>query len=795
MSFLPPQFSKTLTLGPRYVFFSSLEQATTPMYRNIYNYAMGLRQEALNILDREEADFESQQRITAYIDIIKFAAEQAKNNEMKFFKVMQQRIKDLKKTTGVLPPYMKDLNKFLRDSTKPDFTFDYTQFLQILQRLMLQHNDFVKTMLKSYNENMREVQEVFLASESEIRQGIIDAAIKKGNPASKLSEARKILDSGVAATGAQNARTATIQKLLTEIYATAIQRTIGAINRDQDLKDRFALAITQKHGSQAEINRYITAYIINYVLSNDNLANLSRSQDDKEIGDFGKRLSADIIKYIETAPTLTKKEIEELCSAIIQKKIKSLDYKILTGGRDIGITFKNLTGQEKKELLDRWGIDTTMKERKKLLDANTTIHAITRTLKPLVEDYYKKLQDNAVTDTEKAIKEAIAQYSAATQGKDKKQISEARKKLAEIFEEYDIKSPINLVNSKIQQDAISELLISNSDKILSDALRTGKYVARCRVGTIQIKADDLINTCAQIFMKQFNSNDRDQIFNILNQAFMSFPEAYKKNAENGRIDVDIAAKQYLATQSAAIEKLKDMGVTMEGALEKFSDFISTSISVKSYKMPVDKVGFHGGALGGSVTKTIENIVKMYDLGGISNIDKDLLIFAAYNCADNLIGGAGLATDLETFLLGGAALMSFDEGFILLEKFLKDHATELIGTKVLLYNLNGIFIPASYVLESVYQSLKSFYDREEIANKIQQTSKVTIINNLNINQIPTSVKVDENNEKHGTKFKTAQSRWKEMSDIANENVKIEMQFMAGLLDIHNKLIKAFTISNP
>lgn len=785
------QITNELSIGPRYVFFNDLAQSQKPMYQKIYNQAIYYYNSALDLLEKDDGG-ESEQRITAYIDIIKSAAEQAKNNEIKFFKVMQQRIKDLNKD-GVLPSYMTDLDTFLTKYEDNKSTFDYKEFLQLLQHIMLQHNTFVETMLSRYNDDMQEVQKIFLISEPELRQKIIDAAIKKGNPASALSAARKKLDSIAATSDNKNTQTITTRKLLTEIYATAIQRTIGVINRDKKLKASFAAAIKEKNDNPEEISRYIAAYIIKYVLSSDELSDLLRSpKTDQKIGAFGRRLADNVLSYIQDEKTeLTEKEIEGLCSAFIQKTIRSLDYKILTGGRDIGSTFKKLTPADKEALLDRWGIAATDEDRKKLLNDDTTINVITKILKQKVGQYYKDLQDKAVTDTEKTIIEAIKQYETATKGGDKKQISKAKQILAGIFEEYDIKLPIDLVNSKIQQDAVSELLISNSDKILSDALRTGKYVARCRVGTIQIKTDDLINSCTEAFMEQFNSDDRDQIFNILNQAFMSFPKAYKRKSDKGRIDVDVAAKQYLATQRTAIKKLNDMGIETKGALKKFSDFISTSISVKSYKSPVDKVGFHGGALGGSVTKTIENIVTMYELGGISNIDKDLLIFAAYNCADSLIGGAGLATDLETFLLGGAALMSFDEGFILLEKFLKDHVEELIGTKMLLYNLNGIFIPASYVLESVYQNLKNFYDYEKIENKIQQTSKVTIINNLNIKQIPTSVKVDKKGVKHGTKFNTAQSRWDEMANKANKNVKIEMQFMAGLLDIHNELIQAFT----
>ena len=401
------QITNELSIGPRYVFFNNLAQSQRPMYQKIYYQAMSYYNSAFDLLEVDDMG-ESEQRITAYIDIIKSAAEQAKNNEIKFFKVMQQRIKDLNKD-GVLPSYMEDLDTFLAKYEDNKSTFDYKEFLQILQHIMLQHNTFVETMLSKYNDNMREVKKVFLASEPELRQRIINAAIKKGNPASALSAARKKLDSIAATADKQGTQTITIQKLLTEIYATAIQRTIGAINRDKKLKDSFAAAIKEKNDNPEEISRYIAAYIIKYVLSSDELSDLLRSpKTDQKIGAFGRRLADNVLSYIQDEKTeLTEKEIEGLCSAFIQKKIRSLDYKILTGGRDIGSTFKNLTLEDKEALLKRWKIDATSEDRKKLLDKNTTINVITRILKQKVGDYYKDLQENAVTDTEKTMKNMI----------------------------------------------------------------------------------------------------------------------------------------------------------------------------------------------------------------------------------------------------------------------------------------------------------------------------------------------------------------------------------------------------
>jgi len=56
------------------------------------------------------------------------------------------------------------------------------------------------------------------------------------------------------------------------------------------------------------------------------------------------------------------------------------------------------------------------------------------------------------------------------------------------------------------------------------------------------------------------------------------------------------------------------------------------------------------------------------LGGISSIDKDLLLFALINCGPDGLA-KGLKEDLATYLLGGAAMIMFDDGFTAANNFL------------------------------------------------------------------------------------------------------------------------------
>ena len=149
---------------------------------------------------------------------------------------------------------------------------------------------------------------------------------------------------------------------------------------------------------------------------------------------------------------------------------------------------------------------------------------------------------------------------------------------------------------------------------------------------------------------------------------------YKKEA-GGEIDVDAAVKAFKNTNAQGIgqiqEFLQKVGKTtneINATISELSNFISASISVKDYFIYLNEEGFHAGSLGSTATKAINNIIRMYELGGITDIDRNLLLFAVNNCTEATVGGQELYDSLTSFLLGGAALLTFDEGFTLLKKF-------------------------------------------------------------------------------------------------------------------------------
>ena len=190
---------------------------------------------------------------------------------------------------------------------------------------------------------------------------------------------------------------------------------------------------------------------------------------------------------------------------------------------------------------------------------------------------------------------------------------------------------------------------------------------------------------------------------------------------------------------------------------------------------------------------------MLELGGITGLDADVIITALLNSFEDSVIGTRLVQDIKALLIGGAAMMLFDDGFANAENFLEKMKEELYlqlndslptgGSLHLLY-LNNIYIPQSYVLFSIIDGLKVIYNdivktaNFNSKNSILKSSKnsLEIYNPLNYSYLK---EVEDNN-----KYPTRPEKWNQMSQIAQNEVKIHFLFMAGMLDILSNLEEVF-----
>lgn len=302
--------------------------------------------------------------------------------------------------------------------------------------------------------------------------------------------------------------------------------------------------------------------------------------------------------------------------------------------------------------------------------------------------------------------------------------------------------------------------------------------------------DNLINKQIENYPNPISDEMNDIINSHIRNTIGNFLEDYRKASE-GATDVAEAERIYnteLKTLTTNIEQylnsINANEVERKAIWNKLNKLMTGAISVKDYTLYNNELGYHGGSLGssGAPEGVIQNINKMYELGGITPEDKEALLFAILNCSPSAIG-AYLKESLEQYLLGGAALIMFDEGFTYGATYVRQMQQELAsqnfsGPKHLtLYYLNQTYIPGSYIIYNIYESLKQFYSiLPTEKEKIKQRNRVVITNNASPEDI--------------VREGTFQERFLNTAKNAEKEIKIQFLFMAGMLDILNDLADIF-----
>lgn len=266
--------------------------------------------------------------------------------------------------------------------------------------------------------------------------------------------------------------------------------------------------------------------------------------------------------------------------------------------------------------------------------------------------------------------------------------------------------------------------------------------------------------------------------------YKDFMRDYKKIGK-GATDVESAATAYMQ-QLLHMKEYIDQYVknnnlpdaSRKQLYESLYQTFSTSISIKDYELYNNDLGVHGGSLGpGKIPEgVIKNVTKMYEMGGITAIDANKILFAVLNCGDAMVG-SDIKTHLETYLLGGAALLMFDDGFANSKNYLEQLTKQLdgfLGQRIVhIYRVSTMYIPASFILDKIAKNLQDMYFDilTDSIKPVLSQNRVTIINNVNNTAIPDAEIVE-----------SPVQRWEKVSDIAQTEIKITFSFMGGLLEI-------------
>ena len=105
----------------------------------------------------------------------------------------------------------------------------------------------------------------------------------------------------------------------------------------------------------------------------------------------------------------------------------------------------------------------------------------------------------------------------------------------------------------------------------------------------------------------------------------------------------------------------------------------------------------------------------------------------------------------------------------------------LPTNLNLYFLNGVYVPASYIIHNIYANLSVFYGELNTDIEALKTRNRVVITN---NASPTLI-----SKATGA---TLAERFQSTADAAMKEITIQFLFMAGMLDILNNLGKAFEV---
>lgn len=329
--------------------------------------------------------------------------------------------------------------------------------------------------------------------------------------------------------------------------------------------------------------------------------------------------------------------------------------------------------------------------------------------------------------------------------------------------------------------ALSNIFQNGKAKVIGGSL--GKSdVTVLDLGRILIKGevkdlDKLTKTLLDKYEKDYSEyyeNERKKISETIydNQLF-SYKNSYSVLAQTEAV---AKSQLELAKAIGKAKGIKDDEEAKKVGIEQLKNTFIIDASVKHSDFVFDKIGFSGGSIGANIIEQIENICDFFELGGITTADRDWLIFATLNCGSGLLG-SNLRPTLENYFSVVASMLMFRTGGLLADQIREENEQYHwynSAKNIHIFPLNGIFVPASYILRETYKALSAaYYNIEAEAH----ASKAQIRNNVNIRNI-VKIKDEKTNKFVGDWNATYEKNFKRVS--------INVQILAGFLDILDQL---------
>ena len=717
------------------------------------------------------------QEILDYIKLIQSSAQKSRDNEMAFIQDQIQLLNSIPEATK--SKSINNLQQALDDFLKAEGNFQYLKFIDLINQVMQdesQYKDILteqKARMETVQTNFDQLQEwqqynleqdfyhyyeSYKKESSELLLKTLDKQIKNDQNSYK----KLYMDSMTDKINSMLQSIASNGILLNNLEQTFMNS--GVISQEQIYNTILNLIV-----QQAQKTPILDDAIDNVI------STLNKSITNKILPDFQNSQISGVFSQMQK----DNKTLEELA---LRKE---------NNFRELANALLQLAPAEQRKAISQYG--TKANKLKKIYDdlitaqkTNAPITQIryqqsllTRTLGLAIQKsikgklIYQKLPHTSFEDIKKNAAQFYQSRNLAQGLQGRLQVTKLSgpSKFAEIFAQQDV---INQIRNAILSNAPGSVINLKDDIVFSVGFDINNFTTD----------DDVIEK----LINDYNEKIAD--------AWASYLPEYKQNW-GGATNVDVAEKKYLEKIKNLLDQFKiELQKNIKDAdeqskiLERIKHSFLGSISVKNYVYN-NRLGYHGGSLGGNAETVMNNISRMYELGGITPIQGQELLFAVLNCTSATIGDSSIKQHIADYLLGGAALMMFDEGFSSVPGYLQKWQDSLLGTSVRgieLYALNGVYVPSSYILETVYQNLLGVYS--QLTQNFKTTADL-IKNSHNKVIIKEHGLTAQNSNPYETPL--AQDRWEEMGAKAAAATSIQFIFMSGMLDIVEGLAAAHNIT--
>ena len=748
--------------GHRYVFFNSLIDTNNNLYNNVLSHFNNLNNQLNQGIDPKA--IEGITYMEEYLNFIKRLAEIERKNEEQYLKTQLNYLrqhKDLLINNG-----LEEVINNIENIFETEGQFDYEKMINILNMLRKDTKEYEKNITDLYkilNEQEKNPLDLNKIITKETQNGVEEKTIKEWY-ITGYNKYKEIAREAFGQTNKLN---------LTQKISKETDKLLKDIAQRPDLikkiKDKFMLSERQ---TEETIKNYVMQIII------DNFNN----------GDF--------LKKFEDELNNTTQLKDNNASKVFQTKDynKSLEELALTTGTELANYFLSLETNVQTKLLNEL-------ERKK----TSTLHTQANELINIINSNNKSKGTQAYYKGEftKTLKDAIFNRIAKKHNMKKEELinelnklnKDQRKKyvqelLSNIKETFSQGIQHNLTCSFAGPSSVAEVIANPKITNIIEKIFTAKIPGK----EIELKNDVIFTMSVKNSDFKF-SYDTQQFFQQMDNLMNNFMKEYN-NTTKGTTDYAIAAEIYkkhiieLGTQyKKLVEKFGKDSKEVQKIIETFEKTFFGAVSVKEYEYYNNQLGFHGGSLGGSFNaiEGVKQIMNMYEAGGLSHIDIEVINEAILNCGEGMIGGqTDLLQSLKNYLIGGAIMGMFDEGFSNTKPFLElmreQFEENIFPGRVHLFHLQTLYIPASYVLQNIYENLR--YLVADIEQNIPRLTSEKVSNTI---EIINHVKESDFNFPDTM---PSPERWNTVSDTVQTSVTIHTLFMAGILDLFENLQNGF-----